>query len=354
MLKTETMGGLFTKTTVVIVRENQENMKKVLFERLSNAGIDPITFSQKLKVCGAVLTGSFPLQVILGETWSESDIDIFIQDTDKKNGNKTTFLSYLKSHFNPVDDQSKSKSKSGYINAPSKDPITEEKVKGKKSYQFDKKILDVIDFKTEKSVKIQLIITDKPVNKVIDFFDLDFCKIMYDGEKFSYDNWADIIEKTGKMELRNDLRQNDFFFFKKIFDRYEKYHNRGFKITLSDDLRNELHKITNIIVGGNGIFEKRNYDSIFKLVADHGFDEISVKIGKEYSAPLIETDKNKKQFVVSGPNGKDAFDNLMQKVFIYYMELNQIDSTKNDFSKITSKLEKFAPEWTKKNLGLTE
>jgi len=59
-------------------------LKSLMLDRLKGKVHDPEEFCKWLKKTGAVMCGSFPLQIALNEEWEGSDIDIYVMDADPK------------------------------------------------------------------------------------------------------------------------------------------------------------------------------------------------------------------------------------------------------------------------------
>jgi hypothetical protein len=112
-----------------------------------------------------VIAGSFPLSVILGETWY-SDIDIFTSDEDFK-------LEYM---TNPEACSQNILKSSAYNDMTGIRKVVKGTI-GTNNYRID--IVYVDD-----------------VQDAINSFDLDFCKVWYDGDKIRCANWQSVLTKS--------------------------------------------------------------------------------------------------------------------------------------------------------------
>lgn len=57
---------------------SSKHHKQIIINRLNELGLDGETFCHQLAKFKCLMAGSFPLQCLLGETYENSDIDIFV------------------------------------------------------------------------------------------------------------------------------------------------------------------------------------------------------------------------------------------------------------------------------------
>ena len=165
--------------------------------------VDIEEFIKMLKETNSIIAGSYPMAVCVGRTFNPSDIDIFTK------GDK--MREYL-------------------------DEIFEEK--SSKEHETYYKCSDFIKTKVyeyqAKNIKIQLIdVFDKlPLEGVVDKFDLDFCKVFFDGDN-TYVNEA-FLNRTCEYDLTKTPSQ-------KTHERIIKYAARGFVVTNEDAVIDKLN-----------------------------------------------------------------------------------------------------------------
>jgi hypothetical protein len=78
-LTTPKYKSLFTPQTInqVLINKINDRLKYIFQDQYDN-------FKLALKTDKAVISGSFIIQCILGETWSNSDIDIYVPEKNSK------------------------------------------------------------------------------------------------------------------------------------------------------------------------------------------------------------------------------------------------------------------------------
>lgn len=160
-----------------------------------------------LQRCGAWLTGSYILQVIHGEQYENSDIDIFCP---------SKYASTLIGHF----------FNSGGV-------IT-------KIYCSDYKFMKVpienvidIEFK-ERNFQIISILGDNVEEHILNGFDFDFCMVRWNGNELLPKDLTNISKKIGKYNPNPRFNSN----------RVNKYKDRGYTITSNFD---SITKSMNIV-----------------------------------------------------------------------------------------------------------
>lgn len=174
----------------------------------------------------AVLSGSFILQIMLWEPWSDSDIDIFLPNKELVDGYWPAFTDlhaelYTRAEQNPA---SKYMGRCG----TSSDGAYDETL-GKNAFTriYEYRVTDSVN----KQIKFQVmdLNLDKNRKAVIAFikdnFDFDFCKnvFYYEKDGFHLDVVAplDIVHKRSVFAYRNNKKSS--------LKRCEKYIDRGFK-----------------------------------------------------------------------------------------------------------------------------
>lgn len=128
---------------------------KKLVKRLTKEAVNCPDLFKKLKETESVIAGSLPLQIVLGETWVDSDLDIFCKNQE--------MLLYFNQFYKAY-------------------PISEADSK-RYNVVFDQ----VVEYHTPTGFKIQVIWSKslkEIVKDTLDRFDFDFCKVAFDGDKF--------------------------------------------------------------------------------------------------------------------------------------------------------------------------
>ena len=159
-----------------------------------------------LQSTNGVLSGSSIIQEIVGERWAKSDIDIYISHTEQNNIMLNNFIVQRRA------------------NNPYK-IIINDIVCVKQIYKFH--------------TNIQVIILNVPVNKIISFidrvFDYSFCKgaVMFKDNKWksSFYDLHDVVNKCCVFDM-NFLNKISIGKLAKLYNRYNKYTIRGFKIDI--------------------------------------------------------------------------------------------------------------------------
>lgn len=185
-------------------------------QRLTELGIDAEDFCQKLWDTKCVMAGSFPLQCVLGEKWDESDIDIFginenLDDEDVNRlcdyANYKYFKddeinkhSFAKPTYSPHDFEKYLWLK--YVPYFSSNIDRKAGVRGPIANNYTYLGIEYIRNYKFPNIDIQFIECDPTVHtksdKALDTFDLDFCKISFDGKCItSNQKWYEIPLKKG-------------------------------------------------------------------------------------------------------------------------------------------------------------
>ncbi len=211
--------------------------KKLIMKRLKQLrGLDVDVFCQQLIENECIISGSFPLQCLLGEEWEGSDIDIY-----SKEYNEEYNIDHISSVYEPtqpiefylwnlyVDNhECDNLCGLGNGNLHNKHPECEH-------YAYDPlDIAYVVNYHIYNK-NIQAIIVDKDVEEhVMKDYDLTFCQIIFNGKEIKFDqSWIDIALKIGilrELYQANILKRIGHSKKASILRRIKKYNDRGFKI----------------------------------------------------------------------------------------------------------------------------
>jgi predicted MPP superfamily phosphohydrolase len=189
------------------------------------------SFKNVLRESDATISGSFIIQCILGERWSWSDIDIYV--------NTEIFVKFVKSErkTRPVVVNRLSPKKKERKNIL-KYLKNEYGSHGNFRDDYGDDITDMINFNVNKN-KIQIIgIYDKNFKSYMEIsFDFNICKNMYAYRNIDIFQINEIFTKCTNFAPRYDLKKN--------IDRYLKYRERGFNFYLGT--KNDLVTNSNIL-----------------------------------------------------------------------------------------------------------
>ncbi len=213
--------------------------KLLMANNLNKLGIDGIEFCNKIKQYGCLMAGSYPLQCLLGESYPDSDIDIFIKENsenvDIDNKYYYDFETWLYEKY-PV----KSESTTYVI----RDVIRSRKT------QITKLGL----------VNIVIVSTENLHQYINDNFDLSFCQTTFDGDNFKYNELTlkkigyrtnqDTIKAFHCQQIANSYQYSgsnrvtdiDIDIEQRLNQRLNKYQNRGFIITPNPLIIHEMNK----------------------------------------------------------------------------------------------------------------
>lgn len=183
---------------------------KRLVNRLDNLGLKGEEFIQQLYNNKTLMSGSFLLGSILDEQYDRCDIDLYcnLPLYDKYPSFGQWISKNLKLFCKP------SIEKSAVYNE-----ITH--------------VMKSVTYLCN-GITIQIMIISDDVNPkqlIMDYFDLSFCKVTFDGISLTYNN--EVFNKIGHI---NPIYLNNSYFGNHYHDRIVKYENRGFVITNKDDL----------------------------------------------------------------------------------------------------------------------
>jgi hypothetical protein len=168
-----------------------DNIYEIEKHRLTN-------FLDILKEIGGLITGSLVLQCLLKEKWV-SDIDIFVSISNYHKLDNFLSQYYHRSSINLVNCKYKN---------------------------MDERIVYIINYIGTEEVKFQLICVDINPHNLKDFiietFDYDFCKNIFDGTTLYIHDLNKVMNKTDNYSISSTLQRS--------VKRYNKYKERGFNI----------------------------------------------------------------------------------------------------------------------------
>lgn len=210
-------------------------------------------FMENLVKYNKFISGSFLLQVIYGVTWEGSDIDIYYMSNGR-------YFSYFVDEF--------------MYN--SKDIYGMDDIGDYESYDFLPVRIRRFEVKDTKHIVdyVEIMEDDKPYTDIIndcvvhipnfkyenvfqfidDMYDIEICKIIYDGKRLYVKNLSSLFERSSKVVLHmnkyirrspwahNAEENTPVRLVEKVLKRIDKYKARGFKLTLQFDPTTELIK----------------------------------------------------------------------------------------------------------------
>ena len=210
-----------------------------MYKRLKDLGLNGMTIIRLLKRSNnCIMSGSFPLQVLLNEKYEGSDIDFFVDYEEPKYDFDftTSTISNDLEMFCALDAQNKSLT-FGYD-----DYMGGYELVCKPHYhKIDPRIHSTVTYEMNKN-KLQFVKIDagKGKKEMIDYinraFDFSFCKVAFDGEYFLIhrDIFNDTMNKKGQWFTR------EFESIENEINRINKYKKRGFTITNEDKIKQYL------------------------------------------------------------------------------------------------------------------
>lgn len=221
------------------------DFKRLIKSKLSKLGLNADSFISGLIKHKIVISGSFILQCLYGEEYEDSDIDLYMMgekyednlcrihdqypDYKKCNGCEYTHFNDYKyeiwADLNP-------------------DKLKYEMLEYKDSY--DELPIASRMYKISNAKINHIIVSPYVANTVEEFidkyFDLNFCKVMFDGESLTIKNFDDVYNKMTHVNYQLDKYLRRAFWpediqsdeqLKSLIDkRIQKYRNRGFTITV--------------------------------------------------------------------------------------------------------------------------
>lgn len=172
----------------------------------------------------AVVSGSSVIQAILSENWINSDLDIYINPDD---------LEAIR----------KKLTDSGYFeNVPEENNrgLPYGNMKVVKFYKYrdieancNVKYFDAGERVRDRVLKIDIVMTDIPIDDFVNNFDLDICRNSFDGTTLKIGNIDSVLNKTAKYSDNDRWTkikcESGLISLKQI--RVDKYRYIGFKVT---------------------------------------------------------------------------------------------------------------------------
>lgn len=184
------------------------NYKNELKQRLNDKGLDGKELLRILKSTKSFIAGSFPLQVLTGRSWPNSDLDIFT-DNESIIG---YFSQFLKPH--------------PFTQPTAKNYLNDENYLG---FENKTETVKLVEFHMPNGFNIQVIVLkkvqDELLYRVIENFDIDVCKVAFDGERLIVKNMKSIEDKKYTMDLKRVIVTD------KKYYRIHKYKSRGYEMT---------------------------------------------------------------------------------------------------------------------------
>lgn len=193
----------------------------IILKRLNQLGLDGQSFIDHLIKYNNYVSGSFILQCLYNMEWP-SDIDVYCMSED-------TYLPNL------------NKSPLGFIKFL-KDATLVEPGSSYELMHFYQRMY------TQNNVMINhIMVNPTPIDdlhhdtifKFVDLFDLDFCKVIYDGKKLYIKNLDSLFSRSSVLNVKMDiyikkamLKENQDKVYGRLLQRVIKYKSRGFKIEI--------------------------------------------------------------------------------------------------------------------------
>ncbi len=197
--------------------------KLLMANNLNKLGIDGIEFCNKIRQHDCLMAGSYPLQCLLGESYSDSDIDIFI----KSNDDFSEFETWLYEKY--------------AVKSVVTTYVIRDVIRSRKTQITPLGLVNIV------------IVSTKNLHEYVnDHFDLSFCQTTFDGDTFTYNELS--LRKIGYIinhdtininyyNQINNLSGNKSINIQEILDgRIKKYKNRGFIIIPSPLQINKIGK----------------------------------------------------------------------------------------------------------------
>jgi len=168
-------------------------LRSTIVNRLNSLGVDGEEFCQKMIEFKCLMAGSFPLQCLLGEFYSDSDIDIFIKRrrseyTGKDEINLRSFHEFEKWLYHKYG-----------VKSEANIYIIRDVIRSRKTQVTPHAIINVILVDNEDLEKF-----------IMDTFDLSFCRTMFDGFEVKYDEMS--LKKVGYISNREGLKPYQSFY----------------------------------------------------------------------------------------------------------------------------------------------
>lgn len=202
--------------------------------RISSLGVDGATLLRVLRESNALIAGSFPLQCLLGETYSDSDIDIFVKDDGNDTFHQTSLFRFLQL----------------YGGVESSEYLLRGIIRSSKTI-VGKAVINIIR------------VNKNPFDFIMETFDFSPCITIFDGKKLMY--YSDTLHKIAtkypskenyknreQYHQSNDPNMTNFYpsnvkeyMEKRAQQRVKKYEERGF-FFVSPEMRSLLEGLRSL------------------------------------------------------------------------------------------------------------
>jgi len=205
-------------------------------------GKDYDEFRSIMVKCGGVLSGSFVIQMILGENWPESDIDIFfpMKDFDRSTNHFHDMETFLYKNSTIYENEEEGKAPSiRYVDT------FDHKINAIHEYEV-KHQPNQMNFKKFQVVGLDLSYSGAIAHLLSKYIDIDICKNFFSYTQNDYNltivHLSSLINK--RIIMKNMHIENvDARMICSGLKRYMKYKNRGFTFDNDNDIVNwkKLH-----------------------------------------------------------------------------------------------------------------
>jgi hypothetical protein len=246
------------------------NFREIAANRLAGFVPDAHVFLAKMQTHKHFLSGSFLLQCILGEDWPDSDIDMFFL---AKSENTARFADKQVSNELIVHDFSRWLLDQNWVSYAYYETYPHLPIRSVE-YCFgdSNKRLNLLQIKPKTQMRSRFhdlyghcfpemkdnALHYKSVFDYVDqIADMDFLKIIYDGDVLKVFNWQSLVERKSNISsfrgtyVRGGWDDCQKVFLHRLKSRIEKYTERGFQLDWSSD------------------FHKYYFDSHFRSCHDH-------------------------------------------------------------------------------------
>ena len=244
-----------------------EGMTETMITKLNNLGLNGTEICRLLQKSCAIMTGSFPLQVLTGMDFLDSDIDFFSYSSTDYNweltldsNKKHRFTSKMEMYFALLSEGKTNfnGSKTNYIGKVYK---TKGETDGKCKKNIIGKINNVISYDIN-GKKIQFItldglpnVSEKAEKKdqlltyIQKAFDLKCCQVVFDGEKIIVlGDGNDLQNIYKKITSITSIDNSEFINNKNVLKRIKKYEARGFTVTNKNLFIEKQKQKTNTVI----------------------------------------------------------------------------------------------------------
>lgn len=208
-----------------VVPPEEQNEGDIRHQQMANFvshfRIDYNLLSRYLRDTGAIIAGSSVLQIFLGESFEDSDLDIYVP---------IQYINLWKSNLLQLGFEERSV----YYSTPYR-----------QSFLFQNGIKQVMTFKhpdienDKKHIQLMSVRKKTYPREVVGTFDLSFCKCWYDGANFYALDPLGISQKTGYLaeNYAQKLIDGSWIMTKRV----TKYHNRGFTIKVPENFHTQVN-----------------------------------------------------------------------------------------------------------------